>query len=173
MALLLLVFGSKFSENQHFQNSTAGEVAKSLGEIHTPTGETRSNVAFCLFLSSDLAFRRIRYEHFAFAGYCLTYLALYYLKRASDPETALKYLKEGETYIQNGPVDFLRIQLFRNIALCLVEKKQYKKAIRTLKKSCGIGLIFQKYSKNVSNKVLLNRNKLKPPIILQNRLSKL
>lgn len=46
MALLLLVFGSKFSENQHFQNSTTGEVAKSLGEIHTTTGETRSNTAF-------------------------------------------------------------------------------------------------------------------------------
>lgn len=46
MAFLLLVFGSKFSENQHFQNPTAGEVTKSLGEIHTTTGETRSNTAF-------------------------------------------------------------------------------------------------------------------------------
>lgn len=93
---------------------------------------TRDVSSKCInhLLAADLAFRKIGYENFAFAGYRLTYLALYYLKRASDAETALKYLKEGETYIQNDPVDFHRIQLYRNIALCLVEKKQYQEAIR-------------------------------------------
>ena len=93
---------------------------------------TRDFSSKCInhLLAADLAFRKIGYENFAFAGYRLTYLALYYLKRVSDPETALKYLKEGETYIQNDPVDFHRIQLYRNIALCLVEKKQYQEAIR-------------------------------------------
>lgn len=93
---------------------------------------THDSTSKCInhLLAADLAFRKIGYEHFTFAGYRFTYLALYYLKRASDPETALKYLKEGETYIQNDPVDFHRIQLYRNIALCLVEKKQYKEAIR-------------------------------------------
>lgn len=89
-----------------------------------------SNQCIHHLLAADLLYRKIGYENIFFAGYRLTHLALYYQKRVNDPETALRYLKEGETYIQKDPSDFHHIQLYRNIALCLVKKKQYAEAIR-------------------------------------------
>ncbi|MFN8347618.1 MAG: ATP-binding protein [Spirosomataceae bacterium] len=93
---------------------------------------TRDDFDKCInhFLAADLAYRKIGYENHLFASYRLTYLSLYYLKIVGDYETALRYLKEGEAYVQKNPVDYHRIQLYRNIALCLVEKKQYAEAVR-------------------------------------------
>ncbi|MFN8354783.1 MAG: ATP-binding protein [Spirosomataceae bacterium] len=81
-------------------------------------------------LTADLMYRKLGYENNLFAGYHLNYLGLYYLERIADYETAFRYLKEGEQYIQKDPVDQHRIQLYRNLAKCLVEKKQYAEAIR-------------------------------------------
>lgn len=82
------------------------------------------------FLTADLMYRKIGYENNLFAGYHLNFLGLYYFERIADYETAFRYLKEGELYIQKDPVDRHRIQLYRNLAKCLVEKKQYAEAIR-------------------------------------------
>lgn len=89
-----------------------------------------SNKCINHLLAADLVYRKLGYENHLFAGYRLTYLGLYYLKRVTDPETALRYFKEGEKYTKTDPIDFHRIQIYRNIALCLVEKKQYAEAIR-------------------------------------------
>jgi signal transduction histidine kinase/DNA-binding response OmpR family regulator len=94
--------------------------------------QTRDYSDKCInhLLAADLIYRKIGYENILFAGYRLNFLGLYYLKRVNNPETALRYLKEGELYIKKDPSDLHRIQLYRNIALCLVEKKQYAEAIR-------------------------------------------
>lgn len=81
-------------------------------------------------LAADLLYRKIGYENILFACYRLNYLGLYYFERIADYETAYRYLKEGELYVQKTPIDHHRIQLYRNIAKCLVEKKQYAEAIQ-------------------------------------------
>lgn len=81
-------------------------------------------------LAADLMYRKIGYENILFACYRFNYLGLYYFERIADYETAYRYLKEGELYIHKDPVDQHRIQLYRNLAKCLVEKKQYAEAIR-------------------------------------------
>lgn len=106
------------AESEHFQG------------VSLYTVRDYSNKCINHLLAADLKYRKIGYDKNLFAGYRLNLLASYYLKRVADYETALQYLKEGEIYIQKDPVDLHRIQLYRNIALCLVEKKQYAKAIQ-------------------------------------------
>jgi hypothetical protein len=82
------------------------------------------------FLKADLRFRKIGYENVFFAGYKLTHLAHYYYDIVADFDEALKYLKEGEKFIQKDPIDRRRIYFYKTIAQCLVEKKRYQEAIR-------------------------------------------
>lgn len=81
-------------------------------------------------LAADLIYRKIGYENIQFADYKLANLGLFYLDRVGDSETALRYLKEGEQYVKRERIDWYRIHLYRTLAKCLVEQKQYAEAIR-------------------------------------------
>ncbi|MFN8356162.1 MAG: response regulator [Spirosomataceae bacterium] len=81
-------------------------------------------------LAADLIYRKIGYQNILFADYKLANLGLYFFDRVSDYPTALRYLKEGERYAQQDPIDWHRIHLYRTLAKCLVELKQYREAVR-------------------------------------------
>ncbi len=80
-------------------------------------------------LLADLLFRKIGYENILFADIKLSHIGLYYLEEVGDFDTALKYLKEAELYVNKDPIDKYRIEVYKTYANCLVAKKQYKEAI--------------------------------------------
>ena len=82
------------------------------------------------YLSADLTYRKIGYDHILFADRKLAQLGLYYVVEMSDYETAVKYYKEAELYVQKDPIDRYRIAFYKDYANCLVGLKQYEQAIK-------------------------------------------
>jgi len=82
------------------------------------------------FLTADLLFRKISYEHVLLADYKLNRLGTYYMNQVSDFKTAIKYFREGERYLSKEPFDHYRIEFYKNYANCLVYLKQYAQAIK-------------------------------------------
>lgn len=81
-------------------------------------------------LTADLIHRKLGYEKVLFATNKLSAIGTYYYDRVNDYDTALRYLREAEKYVGKDPVDIHRVLFYRNVAKCLVEKKQYAEAIR-------------------------------------------
>lgn len=82
------------------------------------------------YLSADLIYRKIGYDHILFSDRKLSQLGLYYVVEMTDYETALRYYKEAEVYVQKDPIDRYRIAFYKDYANCLVGLKQYVKAIK-------------------------------------------
>ena len=82
------------------------------------------------YLSADLTYRKIGYDHIQFSDRKLSQLGLYYVVEMSDYETAIKYYKEAELYVQKDPIDRYRIAFYKDYANCLVGVKQYAQAIK-------------------------------------------
>jgi signal transduction histidine kinase/DNA-binding response OmpR family regulator len=81
-------------------------------------------------LKARFLYQKIGYQNIFLADKKLTDLALYYYDVPGDVNTALKYLKEGELYIEKNSIDRWRIRFYRTYAKCLVEIKQYDEAIK-------------------------------------------
>jgi tetratricopeptide (TPR) repeat protein len=69
------------------------------------------------------------------------------LNEVADYDSALKYMKEAELYVDKDPIDKYRIEVYKTYANCLAAKKQYKEAI--------------KYNKLAIAQVRLKRDSLK------------
>jgi signal transduction histidine kinase/DNA-binding response OmpR family regulator len=82
------------------------------------------------YLSADLIYRKIGYEHVLFSDRKLAQLGLYYVVEMSDYETAIRYFKEAEPYVQKDPIDRYRIAFYKDYANSLVGVKQYAQAIK-------------------------------------------
>lgn len=82
------------------------------------------------FLTADLLFRKIGYDHVLLADHKLNRLGTYYMNQVSDFKTAIKYFREGERYLSKEPFDHYRIDFYKNYANCLVYLNQYTQAIK-------------------------------------------
>lgn len=80
-------------------------------------------------MSADHIYRRIGYDNIVFASYRLTNIGGYFLY-LDEVDTALKYYREAEQYVNKSPVDLHRLRLYKDLAKCLIRKKQYTEAIR-------------------------------------------
>lgn len=96
--------------------------------IHLYLYEPSKKNALAYLLRADALYRKVGYAKTNTAMARLSSIGEYYI-RLNEPTTALKYLHEAEQYVAAEKVDWLRINLYNNIAICFTMVKRQTEAI--------------------------------------------